>query len=252
MKANLRRLLNRVKDPSLAGRLRVAYGDDLDRLFLNFKKDVMQRLGKRELAEVTAGTVIINKTIEYSLNATITIPAKPIIKKNVGKGYFAGATRGTQLLNAVGVTYSYNQTAADQHVIDLLEQRNLTELDGITAAMSSDITRTISDGVMNGKGIDDISSDIEEAVDGIGRDRARLLARTETMTAFNSAAKQQYDRVGVTEVEWYTSHLENVCDDCDELDGQRFPIDEAPPCPFHPNCPCILLPVIDIPSLGVR
>jgi len=246
MKVNLRKALNRMRDPSLAGKLRVAYGNDLDKLFINFKEDVKKRLGVRELAEPSAiATTLAQTNIEYSINATITIPAHSIIKTNVAKGYTAGAIRGTTFLNAAGVKTAYTQMTVDQKVISILEQRNLSDLDGINQAMSTDIMRKVGDGVLNGRGIESIARDIDESIDGIGRDRARLLARTETMTAFNRAALTQYDKIGVDEVEWYTSHLENVCEDCESLDGQTFPMGEAPPCPYHPNCPCILLPVIE-------
>ena len=250
MVPSLRKALNKMRDPSLAGKLRVAYGNDLDKLFLNFKEDVKKKLGVRELAEPSAiATTLAQINIAYSINATITIPAKSIIKKNVAKGCTAGAIRGTTFLNAAGMKTTYSQMSVDQKVISILEQRNLSDLDGINQAMSTDIMRKISDGVLNGRGIESIARDIDESIDGIGRDRARLLARTETMTAFNRAALTQYDKIGVDEVEWYTSHLENVCEDCDALDGQKFAMGEAPPCPYHPNCPCILLPVIET---GVR
>ena len=246
MKSNLRKALNKMRDPSLAGKLRVAYGNDLDKLFLNFKEDYKKRLGMREMAEPSAiANTIAQKNIEYAINATITIPSKSVIKMNVAKGYTAGAVRGTTFLNAAGVKTAYSQMPVDQKVISILEERNISDLDGITSKMSSDIMRTISDGVMDGRGIESIARDIDESIDGIGRDRARLLARTETMTAFNRAALTQYDKIGVDEVEWYTSHLENVCEDCESLDGQKFAMGEAPPCPYHPNCPCILLPVIE-------
>ena len=242
--------MNRLRDPSGAGKLRVAYGDHLDRLFLNFKKDIKKRLGMREMAEPSStATAIADTYVKHSIEVNIRIPARPIIQTDITKAYTKGAQMGTNYLNAVGMKASYIQAPVDQKVISILQQRSYSDLDGITQAMSTDINRKITDGVMNGWGVEDIARDIDESIDGIGRDRARLLARTETMTAFNRAALTQYDKIGVDEVEWYTSHLENVCEDCDALDGQRFAMGEAPPCPYHPNCPCILLPVIET---GVR
>ncbi|MFH0777381.1 MAG: phage minor head protein [Candidatus Eisenbacteria bacterium] len=247
MRGNLRKALNRMRDPSRAGKLRVAYGDHLDKLFLNFKADVKKRLGARELAEPSSiATMVADKQIRYSIEVNIRIPARRVIQTDITKAYTTGAQRSVTFLEALGVKTAYTQMPVDQKVISILEQRNLSDLDGITAAMSQDIMRTVTDGVMDGKGIEAIAREIDEDIDGIGRTRARLLARTETMTAFNRAATTQYQKIGVEEVEWYTSHLENVCEDCESLDRQRFPINEAPPCPYHPNCPCILLPVIEI------
>jgi SPP1 gp7 family putative phage head morphogenesis protein len=254
MKSNLRKTLTRMRDPSLAGNLRVTYAKDLEQLFANFKTGMHQVLGVREMADPgVIGVKITKAQVSHTIEATITIPGKRITKVNVNKGYTAGAIRGTQFINAVGVKTTYGQTPADQNVIGVLEDRNLSALDGISDAMSKDIMSKMTDGVLKGEGIEKIARDIDESVDGIGRDRARLMARTETMYAFNTAARMQYDKIGVTEVEWYTSHLENVCDECDSLDGQKFSIDDAPPIPLHPNCPCILLPVIDIEAFrGVR
>lgn len=254
MKSNLRKRLAHMRDPSLAGRLRLSYSKDLERLFANFKTDMHGILGVRELADDPTLAVKLTKAqVLHTIEATITIPGRPVTKTYANKGYTAGAIRGTQFLNAVGVKTTYGQTPADQNVINVLEERNLSALDGISDAMSKDIMQKMTDGVLKGEGIEKIARNIDESVDGIGRDRARLMARTETMYAFNTAARVQYDKIGVTEVEWYTSHLENVCDECDALDRQRFSIDDAPPIPLHPNCPCILLPVIDIEAFrGVR
>ena len=239
-----------MRDPSQAGKLRVAYGDHLDKLFLSFKEDLTKRLGVREMAEPSStATAIAEAQIKYSIEVNIRLPARRIIQTDITKAYMAGAQRGITFLQALGVKTTYNPMPVDQKVVSILEQRNLADLDGITQAMSTDIMRKMSDGVLDGRGIESIARDIDESIDGIGRDRARLLARTETMTAFNRAAKTQYEKVGVDEVEWYTSHLENVCGGCEALDGKRFPINEAPPCPYHPNCPCLLLPVIET---GVR
>lgn len=242
----LRNRLKNVRDASLSYRLGVSYEKKLDALFVDFKRDTKKILGVRQFAapDPTA-TKIVDAQLRRSMEITITIPGKRIAKASVDKAYTAGGIRSTQFLNAMGVVSSYSRTPTDQKTIDILEQRNFSGLDGITDEMSKNITRTITDDVLAGKGVEKIARDIDEDIDGIGRTRARVLARTETMYAFNTSAKVQYDKMGVEQVEWYTSHLENVCDDCDALDGQKFEIDAVPPCPLHPNCPCILLPVIE-------
>jgi SPP1 gp7 family putative phage head morphogenesis protein len=55
------------------------------------------------------------------------------------------------------------------------------------------------------------------------------------------ARLQAFKDAGVKQVRWVTKHDERVCGDCDELDGQIFPIDQAPP-PQHIHCRCLLLP----------
>ena len=50
---------------------------------------------------------------------------------------------------------------------------------------------------------------------------------------------------GVREVVFHTQEDDRVCNDCNPLDGQTFPIDEAPQPPLHRNCRCWLGPALD-------
>jgi len=68
-----------------------------------------------------------------------------------------------------------------------------------------------------------------------------------TATFLENKAKQRmdnYKKHGVAEVEWLAALDERTCDECDDLNGKKFPIDEVPNCPLHPTCRCVLLPVI--------
>ena len=53
------------------------------------------------------------------------------------------------------------------------------------------------------------------------------------------ARNEAFSRAGVEFVRWVTQEDERVCDDCDELDGQIFAIEEVPP-PQHWRCRCYL------------
>lgn len=99
--------------------------------------------------------------------------------------------------------------------------------------------------------------EIMERVNGLfsewDRNRAEVIARTETSRANNKAATDTYRQSGVVDkVEWLASP--GCCEDCDALDGtvidlgdEFFDADydtgEGPP--RHPNCRCALLPVVD-------
>ena len=89
----------------------------------------------------------------------------------------------------------------------------------------------------------EIAKNIDEQTD-IGITRARVMARTETMYAFNTGLTNEYASHGIEAVEWLAAYDERVCEQCAPLMGQKFPIDEAPDCPLHPQCRCTLLPVI--------
>lgn len=62
-------------------------------------------------------------------------------------------------------------------------------------------------------------------------------------SVFN-ARLEAFRRTGITHVIWISQQDDRVCEECDALNGQIFPIDNVPP-PQHINCRCILRPVID-------
>lgn len=62
-------------------------------------------------------------------------------------------------------------------------------------------------------------------------------------SVFN-ARLEAFRRAGITHVIWISQQDDRVCEECNALNGQIFPIDNVPP-PQHINCRCILRPVID-------
>ena len=63
----------------------------------------------------------------------------------------------------------------------------------------------ITDGMLRGDSMDKVAKAIDDRIDSIGRARAEILARTETMKAFNEGSLTQYDKHGITEVEWFAA-----------------------------------------------
>ena len=58
----------------------------------------------------------------------------------------------------------------------------------------------------------------------------------------DAIARVVYKDVGVTEVMWVAEDDHKTCGVCRDLDGQVFPIDDAPP-KQHYNCRCYYIPV---------
>lgn len=58
------------------------------------------------------------------------------------------------------------------------------------------------------------------------------------------ARLQALKDAGIERVRWVSQEDDRVCEQCDDLDGRVFQIDEAPP-PQHYGCRCYLVPVID-------
>ena len=103
----------------------------------------------------------------------------------------------------------------------MLNQRNLTYLEGMTADLNSKVMTTLTDGLSQGLSVYDIKQQIAEATD-FATSRAEKIARTEIMNAVNEAAKGRYKQAGISQMEWLTSKDDRVCVDCEPYDGKIY------------------------------
>lgn len=86
---------------------------------------------------------------------------------------------------------------------------------------------------------------------GVSYSRANTIVRTEMAHLQTMASKDRYQSYGLQYYE-ILGNEENSCEsepNCSEMDGKRFLLNEmvvgvnAPP--FHPNCRCCIIPVVD-------
>ncbi len=78
--------------------------------------------------------------------------------------------------------------------------------------------------------------------------RLATIARTETQRAFSEATRETYIQNGVTHYRWLSSRQPGrTCAACWALDGQLFEVEK--PMPKHPNCRCVLTPVLDVKTV---
>jgi len=127
----------------------------------------------------------------------------------------------------------------------LIYTRAYTDLEGITAAMDSKISRTLAQGMSEGWGPMQMARQMEKEVD-ISIQRARVIARTESIRAHHVGTINMYREAGLEGVnvlaEWSTAGFE-VCPDCADLQGRVFSLDQIEPLiPLHPNCRCTAIP----------
>lgn len=137
--------------------------------------------------------------------------------------------------------------------VGLIYTRNYAELDGITQAMDQQISRVLAQGIAEGRGPREIARLLNERVDKIGITRARVLARTEIISAHAEASLNAYEEAGLDGVniraEVLTAGDDKVCEICEDLASRGpYSIDEARGMiPAHPNCRCTLLPIVENP-----
>ena len=65
------------------------------------------------------------------------------------------------------------------------------------------------------------------------------------MHYLNESAFKAYKDGGCEEVEIYAANDERTCEICGTKHGKKYKIDKRPILPFHPNCRCTYLPVIN-------
>lgn len=77
--------------------------------------------------------------------------------------------------------------------------------------------------------------------------RPNLIARTETIRLANQGLVDMYGENGIQKVSWLAAVSDRTCEQCMNLDGQIFKLDELAvgqnQPPLHPNCRCTLLSV---------
>lgn len=173
-----------------------------------------------------------------------------------------GQVRGTRFAkrlhpdNAQAVA-GLGNTEGMRRRAELLFTRAYTDLKGITAKMDAQISRTMAEGIMAGKSPYDIARDLRDTVEGMTLPHAKMLARTEITRAHHVATIQSYREMGVIGVEvlaeWVTSGLDNVCEECEALEGRKFTLDAIESLiPLHPNCRCAAVACLDESTEGME
>lgn len=131
--------------------------------------------------------------------------------------------------------------------IKRLGARTYMDLKGATTAMATTMSRTLADGMAQGKNPLVIARELNKNIEGIGKVRARTIARTETIRAHAEGQLDALEKLGIEEVgvmvEWSTAGDNLVCPLCEDLNGMVLKINEAHAIiPRHPNCRCCWIP----------
>lgn len=149
--------------------------------------------------------------------------------------------------------------------VRVLYLRVFEELKGITSQMATQISRVLSQGLMDGDNPRRLATKLNYVITGMGenlgttdtlgrfipaRRRSELLARTEIIRAHHKGMIQEFRNYGVQDVhvlaELRTAGDARVCDVCQGLEGATYTLDEAENLiPVHPLCRCIVIPVIN-------
>lgn len=148
--------------------------------------------------------------------------------------------------------------------VGVLYSRTYEELQGVSTQMGSQISRVLSQGMIDGDNPRLLARKMLAVISGAGGDlgltdvlgrfiparrRAEIIARTEIVRAHHVATIQEYRNWGVSgisvQAEWVTAGDSRVCSKCAELQGRIYTLDEIESMiPAHPQCRCVAIPTL--------
>lgn len=173
--------------------------------------------------------------------------------------YERGDDNAIRWLNQAGVDMDRGamrtfDVPVHQDKVQNLYTRNFRELEGITDAVDQQISRELSQGLIEGINPNDMAERLAGRVESVGETRATVMARTEVINAHNEAALTTYEEALGPEAEVQlraeilTAEDDRVCDECEPRHGDTMHIEDAhsngPP--FHPQCRCTVVPYVPV------
>lgn len=101
-------------------------------------------------------------------------------------------------------------------------------------------TELVAQGIAEGRPTDAITNDLRQRL-GVVKSRADVIARTESLRAYNLASNQYYAANGIDLVLWYATADDVSCGLCAARAGRIYKRTEVK-VPLHPRCRCVLAP----------
>jgi SPP1 gp7 family putative phage head morphogenesis protein len=186
-------------------------------------------------------------------------------KRGVQRARYEMGSSGMEIppLEATGGIAASMGTPFHMDRVGVLYTRTFSELKGITSSMDSQLSRILSQGIIDGDNPKLLAKKLLRTISGPSGDlgitdslgryipaerRAMMLARTEVIRAHHQGMVQEYKNWAlegvVVKAEWRTAGFE-VCPQCAEMQGKIFTLNQIENMiPAHPNCRCIAVPTM--------
>lgn len=235
------------RSEQLSRRVKVAYAQSYKR--------ICDRLDQLEAEILDKGGTVTTRSELYRLNKWTAL--RESLAKELGSLATHQTEQLTEHLTKIALdTFGVNmKTFGTQfnHIYEMqAKQIVMTDWSGqlfsarlwqnanaINARVVEDLEKLVIEGANPSKVKKELMRDFN-----IGYHEADRLIRTESSHVYNTAAIESYKAAGCDSVDFLAE--DDCCDICEESSGVRYPIDDAPSIPVHPNCRCTYIPVVDI------
>lgn len=172
-----------------------------------------------------------------------SLKADEIISRIYDSGLQAGA-------DEIKRTRYYND--ATKYGLHFLQSYNFELISNVNDDLKNHIQEEIFAGIAAGEGMPEVAKRILDATNHSltgktlsARQRAMMIARTESARAMTQGRLQSYANYGVHEVKILTAGDDNVCAICREAETKIYLIEDAGDLvPFHPLCRCSVMAYI--------
>lgn len=174
--------------------------------------------------------------------------------------------KAMKLIHSHQVYVPKSQTDNKQKGFSLFDgvRDSIAKFMGSAADTSVDkMSNIIADGLSNELSVPEISKNVKDTFTDFSKSQTDRITRTEVIKASNLGAQDAFEQSGIVEAkEWLTTDDDRTDEECLEMDGKIIGLDDSyfsqgdsigslsldyedvdyPP--LHPNCRCVLLPVI--------
>jgi SPP1 gp7 family putative phage head morphogenesis protein len=247
-------------DPAGAKSIERLYMRELNTLVVNFGQECRKIIDPQSIIRALESPPLdpsaIARAIRQAAEQQIAVPGERVALKASNLAFRQGkrfAEREIDYLNripvakgSVSISLGGGLSPAELKTMKAIYERNLIEIKGMSDDLAKRMMRELLDGMEKGENPRVVARRISTVTD-IGKKRAVTIARTETMRAVNTSTKERIRAQGFSSVEWVSAQDDGrTCDECLELNGQIFPIDNVPVAHGGTgiNCRCTVVPTM--------
>lgn len=189
---------------------------------------------------------LIDKTY-FDFVSVVTL--NKVSRLTVEQGEKISLMNKEQFIKTIHSSLSVNPIVQEPYMetqLKLFQTQNTDLITKMGLDQKARVEQTLYSNLSQGNGIEKIQEELSKS-EGIGENRARLIARDQTNKFNGQLTQLRQQEVGITSYVWTTAQDERVRPTHKVLDGETFSWEKGPKI-GHPgseiNCRCIAQPVI--------